>query len=291
MNLIFKCELLLCNRKINSSAMPTPAPLSAAADAPPSPKYVIPNLRNACQVLKLLGRQSEGLKTIEVSRALKIPITSALRILNTLQLESLVRKANGRYELGPALIQLGHLSLHRTEIRATALPILEKLSLTTTETSHLAILCDDRALIVAVQDSPHPLRAASRPGFLADLHCSSTGKVFLAYHHGGTLPPAVLGEKRERRTPHTQVTPEAIRREARLTRARGYGLDNEEYFLGVRCLAAPVFGSNATVVAAIGITAAAVRFTEASIPAMAEKVKAAAAELSRLLGYSGTGGS
>jgi IclR family acetate operon transcriptional repressor len=47
----------------------------------------------------------------------------------------------------------------------------------------------------------------------------------------------------------------------------------------------PVYGSDGTVVAAIGITAATVRFTRERIPEMATVVKAAAAELSRLIGY------
>jgi IclR family acetate operon transcriptional repressor len=55
----------------------------------------------------------------------------------------------------------------------------------------------------------------------------------------------------------------------------------------VRCLAAPVRGSDGSVVAAIGITAATVRFTKERIPEMSAAVTGAAAELSRLLGFSG----
>ena len=47
----------------------------------------------------------------------------------------------------------------------------------------------------------------------------------------------------------------------------------------------PVYGADGHVAAAIGITAATVRFTKERIPEMATAVKAAAVELSRLLGY------
>jgi IclR family acetate operon transcriptional repressor len=66
---------------------------------------------------------------------------------------------------------------------------------------------------------------------------------------------------------------------------RGYSLDDEEFNPGVRCLAAPVFDADHTVAAAVGITASTVRFTEKRIPEMAAAVKAAAAELSSLLGH------
>ena len=248
-------------------------------------RYVIPNLRNACRILKLLGSRANGFKIADIGRELGIPVTTTLRIMTTLHLEGLARKSGTRYELGPVLIQLGHASLAGTEIRAAALPVLEKLTARVHETSHLAIPCDERSLIVAVQDSPHPLRAASRPGFLADLHCSSTGKVFLAFLYHHRLAELYSSSQLAKRTDHTLTTPAEIRRETDLTRKRGYSLDDEEFNLGVRCLAAPVHGSDGSVVAAIGITAATVRFTRERIPEMATAVKTAAAELSCLLGY------
>jgi len=262
--------------------MPASAPV-----APSQERYVIPNLRNACRILKLLGSRPEGFKTADIGRTLKIPTTTTLRIMTTLHLEGLVRKNNALYELGPVLIQLGNASLAGTEIRTAAIPILDKLTGLTDETAHLAIPCDDRSLIVAVHDSPHPLRAASRPGFLAELHCSSTGKTLLAFLHyhrlsefygNGTARPT-------KRTPHTLTTLAELKRELELTRKRGYSLDDEEFAPGIRCLAAPVYASDGTVAAAIGITASTVRFTKERIPEMAGKVQAAAAELSRLLGY------
>ncbi|HEY0862987.1 MAG TPA: IclR family transcriptional regulator [Lacunisphaera sp.] len=250
-------------------------------------RYVIPNLRNACRILKLLGGSPDGFKIADIGRTLRIPVTTTLRIMTTLHLEGLVRKNGALYELGPVLIQLGNASLAGTEIRTAAIPILEKLTGATDETSHLAIPCDDRSLIVAVQDSPHPLRAASRPGFLAELHCSSTGKTLLAFLHYQRLNEfyGSGAERPTKRTPHTLTTLAEIRREAELTRKRGYSLDDEEFAPGIRCLAAPVYASDGNVAAAIGITASTVRFTHERVPEMAGKVLAAAAELSRLLGY------
>lgn len=256
-------------------------------DATSLERYVIPNLRNASRVMKLLAQNPDGCKAADIARILRIPVTTTLRIMATLQLEGLVRKADGRFELGPVLIHLGNASLAGTEIRTAALPVLTDLTGRTDETSHLAVPCDDRALIVAVQDSSHPLRAASRPGFLADLHCSSTGKCLLSFLHRARLDEFYGRNRPNKRTPHTLTTLAEIRREADLTVKRGYSLDDEEFNLGVRCLAAPVFSSDGTCVAAIGITAATVRFTRERIPEIAAIVTQAAAELSRSMGYHG----
>lgn len=268
--------------------MPKPSPATQpppAPDAGSNERYVIPNLRNACRILKLLGQTPDGCKAADISRRLGIPVTTTLRIMTTLHLEGLVRKIEGRFELGPVLIQLGNASLAGTEIRELALPVLARLTAVTDETSHLAIPCDNRALIVAVQDSPHPLRAASRPGFLAELHCSSTGKVFLAWLYRSRIAELYQKSPPGSRTPKTLTRLEDIAREADLTRKRGYSLDAEEFHPGVRCLAAPVFASDGTVAAAIGITAATVRFSKERTEEMAGHVIRAATDLSRLLGY------
>lgn len=261
--------------------------LPSTPDAASLTRYVIPNLRNACLIMKLLAQHPDGLKAAEIARTLKIPVTTTLRIMATLQLEGYVRKMDGRFELGPVLIHLGNASLAGTEIRTAALPVLQELTSQTDETSHLALPCDDRSLIVAVQDSPHPLRAASRPGFLAELHCSSTGKVLLSFlHHDRILE--FYGNARNppgKRTPHTLSNLADIKREVEQTRKRGYSLDDEEFAMGIRCLAAPVRSSEGTTVAAIGITASTVRFTKERIPEMAAKVLAAAADLSHSMGF------
>lgn len=265
----------------------TRSPARGGNDPATLERYVIPNLRNASRIMKLLAQNPDGYKAADIARALRIPVTTTLRIMATLQLEGFVRKVEGRFELGPVLIHLGNASLAGTEIRTAALPVLADLTNRTDETSHLAVPCDDRALIVAVQDSSHPLRAASRPGFLAELHCSSTGKCLLSFIHRARLDSLYAKTRPTKRTPHTLTSLAEIRREADLTFKRGYSIDDEEFNLGVRCLAAPVHSSDGSVVAAIGITAATVRFTRERIPEIAAIVTQSAAELSRLLGYHG----
>ena len=49
-------------------------------------RYVIPNLRNACRVLKLLRSHPGGLKASDIARILGIPVTTTMRITATLQI-------------------------------------------------------------------------------------------------------------------------------------------------------------------------------------------------------------
>lgn len=246
-------------------------------------KYIIPNLRNACRVLKLLSRERSGKTLAAVTRELEIPRTTALRILTTLHAEDMVSLVGKDYVLGTALIQLGIRALESVDVRTVAIPVLQDLSSETRETSHLAVLSGDRALLLEVCDSPHPVRVASRPGTLTDVHCSATGKVFLAYQVTD-LREFLNGKPLASRAPNTLTTVEELEREVLAIRDRGYAVDEEEYAEGVRCLAAPVRNSYGEVVAAVGITASTASFTRRRIKSVAGTVMGAADRISTALG-------
>jgi DNA-binding IclR family transcriptional regulator len=248
-------------------------------------KYRIPNLARACQVLKLFAGSEARLSSSEVARRLTIPRTTALRILLTLAEEGLIAREGADYRAGSELVRLGLRALDATPIRARAVPVLRTLSAGTGETAHLAVLSGDQSLIVEVCDSPNPVRAASRPGTLAGIHCSATGKVFLAFGFEGERRDAfVAGLSFEGRTRQTLTSAAALLGECADIERRGYAVDDEEYHPGVRCLAAPVWDGAGVVVAAIGITASTISFPKRRISLVARHVLDAAAALSADLG-------
>lgn len=248
-------------------------------------RHTIPNLRNACLVLKRLGEAAEGLSLAEVCTQLLIPRATAFRILNTLCLEGLVEKQAATYRLGGQVLRLGLVALDRVRIRERALPLLRQLAQSTGETAHLAILSANRALIVEVCDSPLPIRATSRPGFLAELHCSATGKIFLAAMPDEQVRDVLKETGLNRRTDNTLCIPAAVLKDLEIIRRRGYATDNEEFHPGVRCLASPVHDARGQVVAALGITGSSTRFTKARFASAAKQVIATAETLSQSLGF------
>ena len=247
-------------------------------------KYTIPNLGNACRVLKYLVPQKEGLTVSEISRKVEIPRTSALRIVSTLVDEGMLKKSGKKYMPGSALIHLGLEVLSNIEMRSASVPVLNELTLKTGETSHLAVLSDDKALILEVCDSPNPIRVASRAGTLADLHCSSTGKIFITYNLLDEIETFFENIDLKKRTSNTLTTVEQLRLEAEKIKQIGYALDNEEYHEGVICIAAPVRNAFEEVVAAVGLTATKTKFTQDKIPYYARNIIGAAAKISTFLG-------
>lgn len=247
--------------------------------------YIIPNLRNACRVLKHLSEVDEYSSIADITRELSIPRTTVLRIVRTLEAENFLCEVDGGWKLGGALAALSVRASGNQDLREAARPFLKQLVDTTNETSHLAVWDDGRALIAAVANCSHPLSAASSEGTRAYLHTSGTGKILLAYEVGGPLEKMWKKEDRVRRTSQSLTTLKGMKRELSLVRQQGYALDNEEYHEGVRCLAAPVYNSSGKVCAAVGITASVVRFPKKRIPEIAKNVKAMAFEISRQIGY------
>lgn len=247
-------------------------------------KYIIPNLRNACRVLKVLARHEGSLTMSELADQLDIPRTTALRILRTFEVEGFVQRDQAQYRLGSGMIHVGLKALAGVNIRTIAVPVLKDLAEQTGETAHLAVLADDRSLILEVCDSPHPLHIASRPGSLAWLHASATGKVLMAHRLKGRIAEVFQDGPPPQLTPRTMTGVEEMEAEVERTLERGFGLDNEEYFEGARCLAAPVRNARQEVIAAVGITGATTRFTMDRLDEFAGYVKDAAQRISEQLG-------
>lgn len=246
-------------------------------------KYIIPNLKNSCIVLKYLASASSGNSIAEIQTKLNIPHTTLLRILTTLRSEDMVALKEKRYFLGNALIQLGIKAMDNLDLKKLAEPELHILTKKTQETAHIAVLSGTSTLIVHVQESPHPVSAASQSGATAPLHCSSTGKVFMAYILKNEIEE-LLNFPLKPRTKKTLTTIDEIKKDIKKTIKQGYGYDNEEYAEGVRCLAAPIKDAHGEVIAAIGITAGTATFTEKRKKFISEKVKDAAEKISGMLG-------
>jgi len=248
-------------------------------------KYHIPNLDAACQVLNHISNSQIECRLKDIVTALSIPRTTALRITQTLlDAQYLAKSEEGGFTLGTALVRLGVKALDNLDIRSFARPVLRKLSNEIVESSHLAMLNGNRSLLVEVADSPHPVRIASRPGTLVELHCSATGKVFLAY----SIPePRVFCETLEltRHTCNTDTTTDEVLASIEQTRKLGYAIDEEEYVLGVRCIATPITNAFGKTIAAVGITASTSTFTRGKINAMAKTLRLAAEEISSNMGF------
>lgn len=251
-----------------------------------SPKYFIPNLANACRVLKWLGTTDKPASVGQIAVALKVPRTTVLRIVTTLESEGLVIAQADGFALGAGLIPLGLNALAGIDLRRAAQPVLAQLAQATGESTHVAIPAHGfKSLLVEVCQSPNPVRAGAPAGTLVDLYCSSTGKVFLTELYSDRLAEILKTCPPVRHTPHTHVTVAGLKREITGIRRLGYAVDEEEFAPGVRCIAAPVRNAAGETIAALGVTGPASRVSPERTESLAKLVCAAARKISLGLGH------
>ena len=246
-------------------------------------KYSIPILKRSLAVIELINSAENGLSSGELENLISIPRSSMFRILNTLVEAKWLQKQYNRYLPGSRMIQSGMLALSRIELRRVAIPFMNELTRETSETSHMGILSGTDILIVEVCDGPKHIYIASRPGLLLHPHCSSIGKVILAFCVDD-IEAFFKGKVLEKRTPAAITDYDALRQELETVRKKGYGFDNTEYYKDVRCLAAPICDRHGIDVGAIGITATSLSFKKEMETDMAVIVKRYADKISSAIG-------
>lgn len=239
-------------------------------------RYLIPGVVHACELIRTLAKHEKGLTSQQIETMLALPRTTVFRLLRTLCAEQMIEKREKKFYCGADLMNIGLQVINSDRLHQVAIPHVQRLALKTGHTAHLAVPHHGSALIVEVFDSPHPLKVASRPGMRALMHCSSTGKIFLAFLYYDNLDLMFEDTVMEKCTAKTITDVDELRKELQRVMALGYAVDDQEYNNDVRCVAAPVRDNRGVVVAAIGITGPAASFTKAQIPMMAAQVKEAA---------------
>ncbi len=248
-------------------------------------KYTVPSIKHCFLILEHLVGDKTGLTLSEIVNKVYIPKTTIFRILHTLQNEGIIEKSKERFKISFKLIKLGMQALSSMDIRDVSIPYLHKLSIKLKETTHLAILSNKRSLIIDVCDSLDPVNISARPGKTVDLYCSATGKILLANLIGGeNLDDYLKNIRLQKKTPNTITSVRKLKKELLEILEQGFAVDNEEYYEGIRCLAAPVKNAYGKTIAAIGITASTYRFKESMINPVAKEVLKASKNISQKLG-------
>lgn len=238
-------------------------------------------------VLEIVAAARQPLTLAEVATHAGLPRSTTHQLLRTLAALGHVRQDAATRAWAPTE-RLHHL-LERDwdpeRIGEMAQPWLEELSRLTGTGSSVAVWTQGKVLIVAKRESDGPVRVAQDVGALRPLHCTAVGKAIAAW-----LPPAVLeqalrGVRLERHTAKTLTTREALAAELRRVRAAGHAIDDEEMYEGLRCVAMPVFGARAQVLASMCAVGPRQQITRDKIARIRPVLARLARGLSEQLGY------
>jgi DNA-binding IclR family transcriptional regulator len=213
------------------------------------------------EILDLLTTADRPMTFTEIGRALNYPRSSLHSLLHTMADRHWLEAADsGRaYALGIRAWEAGRTYLRAISLADRSLPYMERLRDRLDETVQLAILDGRHNVYVAKATGSQRLILASEVGRRLEAYATGLGKVLLAGLSEDELESRLKGVDMERFTPNTIRNLASLKRELQIIRKRGYGIDDEEYTLGVRCVAAPVRDSSGSVIAAMSVSVPTVR--------------------------------
>ncbi len=239
----------------------------------------------ALRALEVVAEAREPLSAQDAADRLGTDKVSAYRMLVTLETAGYVVRDehSRRYSLSYKVISLSRNLLAENEVTKLVTQTLHELSVTTKETLHYSVLDGNAAVLVHRVKGSQLVNVDFQIGDRASLHCTSIGKVLLAYQDTRYVDE-VVAHGLPRFAENTVSDPDQLRVELQRIRAQGYALDDHEFSDTMRCIAVPIFSSGGRVQSGISISGPDSRFTIEKLHELKEPMLEASRKLSQHLG-------
>lgn len=236
-------------------------------------------------VLDFVGEQKRPVTVAEVAAGTGADRVTAYRMLMTLVHSGYVQKdADAKhYRLTFKVLSLARYLVGEDERARRILATLRQISEETGETVHYSVLERDAAVLVYRAKGTQRVAVDFQIGDRSPLHCTSIGKVLLAFHDV-RLTEAVIAHGLTKVAPNTITSPEDLRQSLARIRLDGYAIDDLEFAEDMRCVAIPVFENGSQVPGGIAISGPASRFNADKLDELRRIAVTHAASLSRELG-------
>jgi len=247
----------------------------------------INSLDRGLRILEILGNSSNGLGVTELGVRLGVDKSTAYRLLSTLAARGYVEQEQEakKYNLGLKIIELSSKVLDKIELRKEAKPFMKELMQKSGETVHLAILSQGNIVYIDQEESSSMISVNTEVGRQAPGHCTAIGKVLWAWLPEKELDQILQKTELTPFTARTITTISELKMHLKGVKEKGYALDDEEFTVGVRCIAVPVWNHKGKVIAAFGISGLAMRISLDKIEELAKVIQEIRDRLCLRLGY------
>jgi IclR family pca regulon transcriptional regulator len=185
---------------------------------------------------------------------------TARRILLTCVNHGFMHTDGREFWLMPKIMRLGFGYLSTLPFWEPAMPRLRALAEEANESTSMAAL-DGREIVYLLRQPVRPGLIPLNVGSRLPAHATSLGKVLLAFALSEDAEAFLSGAPFEALTPNTITTADGMREELEKVRVQGYAISDGERELGVRSAAAPILSRTGVAIAAINISANAMRIS------------------------------
>lgn len=213
------------------------------------------SVEKALDLIKLVEVEwGHGLGVSELARRTNLPKSTAYRLLATLELKGAVESVDGHYRPGSRFNE--RLAIPASEVtdrvQKIVTPYLAALFEQSRMTAHLAVPVPGQIVFLNKLHAVHDLPSPSRIGGRAPEHCTSLGKVLLAFDTDALNQ--VCSRELQRWTPATITDPDILRQDIAGARKSRLGRDDGEYVDQIGSVASVVLDGAGRPVASLAVT-------------------------------------
>jgi IclR family acetate operon transcriptional repressor len=234
------------------------------------PTYSIDSVDHALRLAGLL--QQEGpLRVADAAERLGVARSTAHRLLAMLVYRDFAEQnADRRYSAGSVLRNLNGVE-PIAQLRAIALPYLQRLVDQTGETANLMVLLGKYVRFVATIECDHILRVGDREGRMVPAHLASGGPALLARRSDAEIDALYVDDR--------EVDLSRLRRTLRQTRKQGFSINDQATEAGMIAIGHAISGPSRPAVAALSVAMPAVRYTRSRLPEWVAALRGTAREI------------
>ncbi|MEO6319704.1 MAG: IclR family transcriptional regulator [Polaromonas sp.] len=237
------------------------------------------------RLLARLAKEGRALSLADLAADLALPKGTAHRLCaQLLETGFIARDVNERdFIVGPALRKLSLDTLNHGAVRGLRHQVLSELVAQIGETCNITTLDGASVLYLDRVEAPWPWRLTLAVGEHVPLHCTASGKLFLALLPLRQRELLISQLHLTAVTEATITSSTALREECARIAAAGYSVDRQEFIDGLLAIAVPVLDESGQIRAALAVHAPVSRLSSEQglekLPALHD----AAQRLSRLL--------
>ena len=243
-------------------------------------------IAKATTLLDLLTEAKRPLSLSELTKAAGWAKSTVFGLLSSMRSCGLVEQdeENGRYSLGVRLFEYGSAVQSTRNIITLSREPMERLTKATGESASLSMLDRGEALVLSHAEADSSFHIVSETGAHLPAFCTAQGKVLLS-SLSDTAVRRIHETQFQPFTPHAIAFPDALVVEIQTVREKGYAIENGEFKIGVRGVAAPIRDHSGAIRYAVGLIGMFRRVDSDEFRAATAEVVKTAAALSEALGY------
>ena len=213
------------------------------------------SLARGLAVMEAFSQQTPQMTISQLSARTGLSRAAVRRCLYTLSKLGYAGAEDGqKYALKPKMLQLSHTYTLSNTLSSAAQPILERLSAKLDESFSVATLDGDDIVYIARTQVHRLMNVDIHVGSRLPAYCTSMGRVMIA-----SQPPDEVERylARVQLKPLTQKTVDSVdklRSMLRNVRRNGYAICDQEFELGLRSMAVPVYSTSGKAIATINLS-------------------------------------